>query len=144
MKTSGAETVAADTKPRTWKRFYGWNILAASALTNGFGGSLHWQGFTVFFIPISQSLGLTSAQTAMPFALSRAENGLMGPLTGWLIDRYGVRRLMFIGTLMTGIGLATAVIGSGGLFAVTGLAAVAAGAGMLAWSGIEHAAAKPN
>ena len=49
-----------------------------------------------------------------------------------------------VGTLMTGIGLATAVIGSGGLFAVTGLAAVAAGAGMLAWSGIEHAAAKPN
>ena len=104
MKTSEAETVAADTKPRTRKRFYGWNILAASALTNGFGGSLHWQGFTVFFIPISQSLGLTSAQTAMPFALSRAENGLLGPLTGWLIDRYGVRRLMFIGTLMTGIG----------------------------------------
>ena len=104
MKTSGAETVAADTKTSTRKRFYGWNILAASALTNGFGGSLHWQGFTVFFIPISQSLGLTSAQTAMPFALSRAENGLIGPLTGWLIDRYGVRRLMFIGTLMTGIG----------------------------------------
>ena len=104
MKTSGAETVAADTKPPTRKRFYGWNILAASALTNGFGGSHHWQGFTVFFIPISQSLGLTSAQTAMPFALSRAENGLIGPLTGWLIDRYGVRRLMFIGTLMTGIG----------------------------------------
>ncbi len=76
----------------------------ASALTNGFGGSIHWQGFTVFFIPISQSLGLTAAQTAMPFALSRAENGLTGPITGWLIDRYGVRRLMLIGTIMTGVG----------------------------------------
>jgi MFS family permease len=104
VNKSETETDAVDAKPRTRKRFYGWNILAASALTNGFGGSLHWQGFTVFFIPISQSLGLTSAQTAMPFALSRAENGLIGPLTGWLIDRYGVRRLMFIGTLMTGIG----------------------------------------
>ena len=40
----------------------------------------------------------------MPFALSRAENGLLGPLTGWLIDRYGVRRLLFIGTIMTGVG----------------------------------------
>ncbi|MDP6667221.1 MAG: MFS transporter [Dehalococcoidia bacterium] len=86
------------------KRFYGWNILAASSLMNGLGGSVHWQGFTVFFIPISQSLGLSTAQTAMPFALARAENGVIGPLTGWLIDRYGVRRLMFIGTAMTGVG----------------------------------------
>jgi len=71
---------------------------------NGLGGSVHWQGFTVLFIPISQSLGLSNAQTAMPFALSRAENGLMGPITGWLLDRYGVRRLMLIGTIFTGVG----------------------------------------
>lgn len=104
MNTSKVETVAGGRKTRRKKRFYGWNILIASALTNGLGGSVHWQGFTVFFIPISQSLGLTSAQMAMPFALSRAENGLLGPLTGWLIDRYGVRRLMFVGTAMAGAG----------------------------------------
>ena len=91
-------------KPVKKKRFFGWNIVAASALMNGFGGSVHWQGFTVFFIPISQSLGLSAAQTAIPFSLSRVENGLVGPLTGWLIDRYGVRRLMLIGTPMVGIG----------------------------------------
>ncbi|MCZ6539105.1 MAG: MFS transporter [Chloroflexi bacterium] len=104
MSTSKAGTFARGKKPRRKKRFYGWNIVIASALTNGLGGSVHWQGFTVFFIPISQSLGLSAAQTAMPFALSRAENGLLGPLTGWLIDRYGVRRLMFVGTIMTGVG----------------------------------------
>jgi MFS family permease len=71
---------------------------------NGFGGSVHWQGFTVFFIPISQSLGLSSAQMAIPFSLSRVENGLIGPVTGWLIDRYGVRRLMLIGTPLVGFG----------------------------------------
>ena len=95
---------SSDSSKTRKKRFYGWNIVLASALTNGFGGSVHWQGFTVFFIPISQSLGLTAAQTAMPFALSRAENGLTGPITGWLLDRYGVRRLMLIGTIMTGVG----------------------------------------
>jgi sugar phosphate permease len=41
---------------------------------------------------------------AMPFAFSRVENGLVGPLTGWLLDKYGVRRLMIFGTLATGIG----------------------------------------
>ena len=68
--------------------------MIASSLMNGFGGSVHWQGFTVLFIPISQSLGLSAAQTAIPFSLSRIESGLAGPITGWLIDRYGVRRLM--------------------------------------------------
>lgn len=97
------ETAAKDTKHRG-RRFYGWNIVAASALTNGFGGSVHWQGFTVLFLPISQSLGLSAAQMSMPFALSRAENGLLGPFTGWLIDRYGVRRLMLFGTILTGVG----------------------------------------
>jgi OFA family oxalate/formate antiporter-like MFS transporter len=71
---------------------------------NGFGGSVHWQGFTVFFIPISQTLGLSAAQTAIPFALSRAESGLMGPVTGWLFDKYGVKRLMLFGTIMSGVG----------------------------------------
>ncbi|MQG09794.1 MAG: MFS transporter [SAR202 cluster bacterium] len=86
------------------KIFYGWYIVAASSLNNGIAGSVHWKGFTVFFIPISQSLGLSSAQTAIPFALSRAENGLLGPITGWLLDKYGVKRLMLIGTFVTGIG----------------------------------------
>ena len=95
---------AAPSQRARKKRFYGWNIVAASALTNGFGGSVHWQGFTVFFIPISQSLGLSSAQTAMPFALSRAENGILGPITGVLLDKYGVRRMMIFGTVMTGVG----------------------------------------
>ncbi len=78
--------------------------MIASSLMNGFGGSVHWQGFTVLFIPISQSLGLSAAQTAIPFSLARIESGLAGPITGWLIDRYGVRRLMLTGTPLTGIG----------------------------------------
>ena len=104
MSLPDIETTAPEIKPVKKKRFYGWNIVIASALTNGFGGSVHWQGFTVFFIPISQSLGISTAQMAMPFAFSRVENGLVGPLTGWLLDKYGVRRLMIFGTLATGIG----------------------------------------
>ena len=73
-------------------------------MTNGLGGSIHWQGFSVFFLPVAQSLGLSHAATALPFALSRAEGGIMGPITGWLIDRFGVRPLMFFGTLIVGIG----------------------------------------
>ncbi|MBI4305092.1 MAG: MFS transporter [Chloroflexi bacterium] len=89
---------------RPAKVFYGWWIVTASALTNGLGGSIQWQGFTVFFLPVARTLGLSHAATSVPFALARAENGVLGPLTGWLIDRVGVRPLMLIGTVIVGIG----------------------------------------
>jgi len=58
----------------------------------------------VMFLPVAESLGLSRAQTAMAFSLSRAENGIMGPFTGWLVDRYGPRPLMIGGTILVGIG----------------------------------------
>ncbi|MDA1256643.1 MAG: MFS transporter [Chloroflexi bacterium] len=73
-------------------------------MTNGTGGALQWQGFTVLFLPVSESLGLGLGATALAFGLARAENGVIGPLSGWAIDRYGVRPLMIIGTIVVGIG----------------------------------------
>ncbi len=90
------------TKPK--KFFFGWWIVISAALQNGLGGSIHWQGFTVLFLPISQTFGISSAQTSLLFALARAENGLMGPFTGWLMDKFGPRPLAIGGTAMAGIG----------------------------------------
>ena len=42
--------------------------------------------------------------TALAFGLARAENGVIGPISGWMIDKYGVRPLMFAGTFIVGIG----------------------------------------
>ena len=50
------------------------------------------------------SLGLGLGATALAFGLARAENGVIGPISGWMIDKYGVRPLMFVGTLIVGIG----------------------------------------
>lgn len=49
-----------------------------------------------------------------------------------------------LGSVITGIGLATLAVGSGGLLVVPGLAAVAVGTAFLGVSGVDHAAAKPN
>jgi MFS family permease len=89
-------------KPR--RGFYGWTIVAASGVMNALGGSVHWQGFQVLFLPVATSLNLSHAQTALAFSLARAENGVMGPVTGWMIDRYGVRPLMIGGTIIAGAG----------------------------------------
>ena len=91
-------------KKYTNKIYYGWYIVAASSWVNAIGGSVQWKGFTVFFLPIATSLNLSYTQAALPFALARAENGLLGPITGRMIDKFGVRPMMILGTILAGIG----------------------------------------
>ena len=68
------------------------------------GGGLHNYGFTVFFLPISQDLGLSRAATSLAFSLARVEGAIEGPFVGYLIDRFGPRPMILVATCMTGIG----------------------------------------
>ena len=68
------------------------------------GGGLHNFGFTVFFLPISQDLGLNRAETSLAFSLARAQGASEGPLVGYFIDRFEPRPMILIATLLTGIG----------------------------------------
>ncbi len=84
--------------------YFGWYLLAGACVMNAFGGTVVWQGFAVFFIPVAESLGITYWQTSLAFALARAENGVLGPITGWALDRFGYIPLILFGAMMTGIG----------------------------------------
>ena len=43
--------------------FYGWWMVAVGCGIRMLGGGFHLYGFTVFFLPITQELGLTRAAT---------------------------------------------------------------------------------
>jgi MFS family permease len=68
------------------------------------GGGLHNYGFTVFFLPLSNDLGLSRAATSLAFSLARVEGAVEGPFVGYLIDRFGPRPMILLAALMTGIG----------------------------------------
>ena len=68
------------------------------------GGGLHNYGFTVFFLPLSQDLGLSRAATSLAFSLARVEGAIEGPFVGYFIDRFGPRPMILIATLLTGSG----------------------------------------
>ena len=68
------------------------------------GGGLHNYGFTVFFLPLSQDLGLSRAATSLAFSLARVEGAIEGPFVGYFIDRFGPRPMILIATLLTGLG----------------------------------------
>jgi hypothetical protein len=61
-------------------------------------------GFTIFFLPLTQELGLSRAATSLVFSLARAEGAVEGPLSGYLIDRFGPRPMMLAGVILSGVG----------------------------------------
>jgi sugar phosphate permease len=84
--------------------FYGWRMVGLVSAIRIVGGGLHQYGFTVFFLPISQDLGLSRAATSLAFSLSRAQGAIEAPLVGYLVDRFGPRPVIVAATLLAGIG----------------------------------------
>lgn len=86
------------------KIFYGWWIVLASAVLNFLAGGAFVYGFTVFFNPIRDTFGWSAAVTSVAFVFQRLEQGVLGPLAGFLVDRVGPRKLMFVGWAVVGLG----------------------------------------
>jgi sugar phosphate permease len=84
--------------------FYGWRMVAVGCAIRMLGGGFHLYGFTIFFLPITQELGLSRAATSLVFSLARAEGAIEGPAAGYLIDRLGPRPMMLAGVLLSGAG----------------------------------------
>jgi len=84
--------------------FYGWRMIGLVSAIRVVGGGLHQYGFTVFFLPISQDLGLSRAATSLAFSLSRAQGAIEAPLVGYLIDRFGPRPIIVIAAFLAGVG----------------------------------------
>ena len=56
--------------------YYGWRMIGVVSALRVLGGGLHQYGFTVFFLPVTQDLGLTRAMTSLAFSLARAEGAI--------------------------------------------------------------------
>lgn len=84
--------------------FYGWRMVAAAGALRILGSGLHSYGFTIFFLPLSQDLGLSRTATSFAFSLARAEGAIEGPIVGHLLDRYGPRPIMVAAVLLMGTG----------------------------------------
>src|SRR5262247_1185980 len=84
--------------------FYGWRMIGLVSAIRIVGGGLHQFGFTVFFLPISQDLGIGRAATSLAFSLSRAQGAIEAPLVGYLIDRYGPRPTLVTAVFLAGVG----------------------------------------
>ena len=91
-------------KRRSSLVFYGWWIVTGGFSLQMIVGSLMIHSFTAYFPLLQTQFGWSRAMLSGAFALSRAESGILGPLQGWLIDRFGPRMMVRVGMLMFGAG----------------------------------------
>lgn len=84
--------------------FYGWWVLGLISFMAALNNAFFDKGPALFLIPVGASLGLNRATTSLVFSLGRSEGAVMGPVVGYLVDRLGARKIMFVGTVLAGIG----------------------------------------
>jgi len=87
------------------KIFYGWWIVGACFLIGLYVGGVVFYGFTAFFEPIRREFGWSYTQISLAASLRGLEMGLFAPIVGFLVDRFGSRTLILVGTIVVGFGL---------------------------------------
>ena len=87
------------------KPFYGWIIVTVGAVTQFFQG-IASQGFTTYMGLLQTEFGWTKAALSGPRSVTQIEGAITGPLEGFLVDRFGPRKVATVGIFITGIGFA--------------------------------------
>ena len=82
--------------------FYGWFIVAAG-MGMHLWVSICWvYGMQVFFTPIVQTFGWSRAIVSGAFGLQRLEGSIVAPIEGFLVDKYGPRKMVLAGAVIMG------------------------------------------
>ncbi len=90
--------------PALGRIFYGWYIVGAGVLLSIMSGGMYVYGFSTFFLPLTREFGWSRASLSGVVSIARLEGGVLSPLVGYIIDRFGPRRLMLVGITMMGVG----------------------------------------
>jgi len=87
------------------KIFYGWWIVGACFFIALYMAGVVFYGFTAIFEPIAEEFGWSYTEISIAASIRGLEAGLLAPVVGILVDRWGPRRLLFGGLLLTSAGL---------------------------------------
>ena len=80
--------------------FFGWYIVGSCVLIMLYTGGVVDFGFTAVFEPVADEFGWSYAQISLAASLRGLEIGLLAPVMGFLVDRWGPRRLVLGGSLL--------------------------------------------
>ena len=84
--------------------FYGWWVVAAGFAVQATVGALLFHPFGIYVVEFEQQFGWNRTRLSIAFSLARVEDGLLGPVQGWMIDRFGPRAVMRVGVVLFALG----------------------------------------
>jgi sugar phosphate permease len=84
--------------------FYGWWIVAAGWGIEGLIGALMFHAYGAYLVLLREEFGWSKTMLSAAFAMARAESGILGPVQGWLTDRFGPQALIRVGMVIFGVG----------------------------------------
>lgn len=84
--------------------FFGWWVVLGSYVIQVLNGALLFHAFSAYILPLQAEFGWSRAAVSGVFSLIRAESGILGPLQGWAVDRYGPRAMMRAGIVLFAAG----------------------------------------
>lgn len=84
--------------------FRGWWLVLASANVQLLGSMLWMQSYGAYVVLMEDEFGWSKTAFAGAFAFARMESGILGPIQGYLVDRFGPRLILTIGMILFGVG----------------------------------------
>jgi MFS family permease len=92
------------TARRPRRVFYGWRIVGAGFGLEALIGALLFHAYGSYVVLLREEFGWSRTLFAAAFAMARSESAILGPVQGWLTDRFGPRALMRVGMTIFGLG----------------------------------------
>ncbi|HET7596070.1 MAG TPA: MFS transporter, partial [Burkholderiales bacterium] len=86
------------------KIFYGWRIVIAGGALQFLQSVLLNQSFGIYFSVLVEDRGWSKTAVAGAAALKSTEGAILGPVFGWLVDRFGAQVIARVGIVSFGIG----------------------------------------
>ena len=77
--------------------FYGWWVVTAGSLLSTLAGGFYIHGFSAFLGPLAEEFDVGLATATLFFAAAAGSEAVLGPVVGYLVDRFGPRRVMLAG-----------------------------------------------
>jgi predicted MFS family arabinose efflux permease len=79
------------------------------------------QSFGLFVIPVTQDIGVSVGDFTLALALQNIIWGATQPLTGAVADKFGVRKITILGSLLFAAGLAVTMMAKSSLMLILGM-----------------------
>ena len=87
------------------KVFYGWKLVASGAAIQALQSGLLTQAYGNYAVLLERQFGWSKTNFSLAFSLMRAESGLLGPVQGWALERYGTTAVMRVGAVLMALGM---------------------------------------